>query len=213
MAIRNRTTLTLFGLLLTLGFAALPISQWCNEFAGVTHLIGYEVIWWTAITLVLLYVRLIERRPFSSIGFRSLGFADVLIGILAGVVILAGLAGIYYRLFPALHLSETQPMNQLLATPFWWRLISVIRAAVAEEILFRGYAIERMQELTGSVKIAASISWAVFTLEHVGPWGWAHLLLAGFGGGILTLLYLWRRNLWVNMIAHFMVDGAAVLLG
>jgi membrane protease YdiL (CAAX protease family) len=28
---------------------------------------------------------------------------------------------------------------------------------------------------------------------------------------MLTLLYAWRRNLWVNMIAHFVIDGVAVL--
>ena len=26
------------------------------------------------------------------------------------------------------------------------------------------------------------------------------------------LLYIWRRNLWVNMLAHFVVDGVAFLL-
>jgi membrane protease YdiL (CAAX protease family) len=103
-------------------------------------------------------------------------------------------------------------VNRLLATPFWWRFISVIRAAVAEEILFRGYALERLQELTGSLHLAAGLSWMVFTLEHVGPWQRSHLLIAGFGGVVLTLLYLWRRNLWVNIIAHLIVDGAAVLL-
>jgi membrane protease YdiL (CAAX protease family) len=51
----------------------------------------------------------------------------------------------------------------------------------------------------------------IFTLEHVGSWGWSHVLLAGFGGIMLTILYCWRRKLWVNIIAHFIVDGVAVL--
>jgi membrane protease YdiL (CAAX protease family) len=213
MAIKNRRTLlSLVGLLLTFGFPALPISRWENEFASVRHLVGYEIIWWALIGLVLLYVRLVERRPLTSIGFRVPGIRDVLIAIPAGVVMLAGLAAIYYVLFPALHLSEGQQMNQLIATPFWWRFISVIRAAVGEEVLFRGYAIERLQELTGSRTVAAVLSCAVFSLAHVGPWGWSHLLIAGFGGVMLTALYLWRRNLWVNIIAHFIVDGVAVLL-
>jgi membrane protease YdiL (CAAX protease family) len=213
MAIKNRSTLlTLVGLLLTFGFPVLPISRWENEFANVRHLVGYESIWWALIGSVLLYVRLVERRPLTSIGFRVPRTRDVLIGILAGVLMLASLAAIYYVLFPALHLNEGQQMNQLIATPFWWRFISVIRAAVGEEVLFRGYAIERLQELTGSRTVAAVLSCAVFSLAHVGPWGWSHLLIAGFGGVTLTVLYLWRRNLWVNIIAHFIVDGVAVLL-
>jgi uncharacterized protein len=51
-----------------------------------------------------------------------------------------------------LHLSESQQMNQLVSTPFWWRAISVIRAAVGEEVLFRGYAISRSRELSGSLR-------------------------------------------------------------
>ena len=213
MPLKNhRTALTIFGLLLTLGVPALPISQWENEFASVSHLVGYEIIWWALVALVLLYVHLGEVRPLASIGFHAPGVRGVFIGIAAGPIIIAGLAGIYFVVLPALHLSETQQMNQLLATPFWWRFISVIRAAVAEEILFRGYAIERMKELIGSRNIAAVVSCTIFALEHVGPWGWGHLLIAGFGGAVLTALYLWRRNLWVNMIAHFIVDTAGVLL-
>jgi len=211
--VNKRSVLTIIGIVMALGVPALPLSRWENEFAGVGHLVGYEIIWWALVAFVLLYVRLVERRPLSSIGFRSPGIAGLLLAIPAGAVILAGLAAIYYVLFPALHISENQQMSQLIATPFWWRFISVIRAAVGEEVLFRGYAIERTQELTGSLTIASILSCAVFALEHVGPWGWGHLLIAGFGGAMLTLLYLWRRNLWVNVIAHFIVDGAVVLLG
>jgi uncharacterized protein len=213
MGIKNRRTLlTLVGLLFTLGFPTLPISRWENEFANIRHLVGYEIIWWALIGLVLLYVRSVERRPLTSIGFRAPGVRGVLMAIAVGVVMLAGLAAIYYVLFPALHMSEGQQMNQLIATPFLWRFISVIRAAVGEEVLFRGYAIERLQELTGSRTVAAVLSCTVFSLAHVGPWGWSHLLIAGFGGIMLTALYLWRRNLWINIVAHFIVDGVVVLL-
>jgi membrane protease YdiL (CAAX protease family) len=208
---KNNTSLIIIGLLITLGFSALPISKWEDEFASVWHLIGYEAIWWTIVMLVLVYVRLIERRPLASIGLISMGVKDIFIGILTGIIIVVGLGVIYYGLFPALSLNEDNQVNQLIATPFLWRFFSVIRAAVGEEILFRGYAIERLQEITGSKFAAAVFSCTIFTLEHVGPWGWSHLLLAGFGGIILTVLYLWRRNLWVNIVAHFIVDGASFL--
>jgi membrane protease YdiL (CAAX protease family) len=208
----RRIVLSLGGLLITLGVPALPISKWEKEFASVKHLVGYEIIWWILVGFVLFFVLRVERRPLSSVGLQEPGIRGVLIAISAGIVILAGLAAIYYVVFPALHISESQSMNQLLATPYWWRFISVIRAAVGEEVLFRGYGIERLRELMGSLPLAAVLSCAVFTIEHVGRWGWSHLLIAGFGGVMLTALYLWRRNLWVNVISHFMVDGAAVLL-
>lgn len=209
---KNTTLQSVLGLIIAFGFASLPISRWINEFANTRHLVAYEVIWWVFIVALLLYVRFVEHRPFSSIGFRPINVKDIFMAVLTGVIIVAGLAGIYYVLLPALHLNEDQQVNQLISTPFWWRLISVIRAAVCEEIIFRGYGIERLQELTSSRTMAGFLSWAIFTLDHVGPWAWSHIFLAGFGGLIFTILYLWRRKLWVNIIAHFIVDGAAVLL-
>jgi membrane protease YdiL (CAAX protease family) len=208
---KRRVVLTLVGLGITLGFAALPTSKWENEFAGTWHLVGYEIIWWAVAAVVLLHVHLLEGRRMESIGFRKPGIRDVLIGAAGGIVTLAGLAAIYYVLFPALHFNEEQQVNQLLATPFWWRFISVVRAAVAEEVLLRGYAIERLEQLTG-ISFAGGVSCAIFALEHAGPWGWPHVIIAGFGGISLTLLYIWRRNLWVSIIAHFIIDGTSVLL-
>ncbi len=202
---------TLAGLVLTLGLASLPFSKWYDEFADVTHLIGNEAIWWAYIAIVLLYVLKVERRPLSSIGFRKPTLKDIGIGVLAGVVVIAMLGFIYFVVFPLLHLGDVHKFDPLLATPFWWRLISTVRAAVAEEVLFRGYAIERLEESTGSRTIAGVVSCAIFALDHVSSWGWDHLVIAGAGGIAFTLIYLWRRNLWITILAHFIVDAGAVL--
>jgi len=44
-------------------------------------------------------------------------------------------------------------------------------------------------------------------------WGWAHLIVAAFGGAVLTVLYLYRRDLACNMVAHLITDGVGFLLG
>jgi membrane protease YdiL (CAAX protease family) len=75
-----------------------------------------------------------------------------------------------------------------------------------------GIPIERLEELTGSRLIAGVISWAAFTFVHLAAWGWPQLIVAGFGGVMLTVLYLWRRNLYSNIIAHWIADGAGFLL-
>ena len=213
MTEKNRSTiLAVIGIVATLGFPALPTGTWYDKYVGKQHLLGYEFVWWGMVAAVLLYVLLAERRPLASVGFRTPGFRDILIGIAGGIVMLAGLALIYYVIFPALHVNEVQQINEVVATPFWWRLITVIRAAVAEEVLFRGYAIERIEQVTASVRIAGVVSCVVFAAEHVGYWGWPHLLVAGFAGAVLTVLYIWRRNLWVTIVAHFIVDGVAFLI-
>lgn len=202
----------LIGLILTLGFFSLPVGAWINQFADLARMIAYELIIWSWVALMLLYVARVERRPLSSIGFRMPGIRDGVIGVLTGVLILVALGLIYYVMFPLLHWNEQQQINQVAVMPRWLSVLIVVRAAVSEEILFRGYAIERIEQLTGNRSIAGIVSCLVFTLDHIGFWGWHHVFIAGLAGAILTLLYLWRRNLWVNMLAHFIVDGAAFLL-
>ena len=198
------------GLLLTLGGGNLLLGR--VHIPGLGPLAAREVLWWLAVIVVLLYGVFIERLPLSSIGFRAFGFRSCLAAVSAGVVMLVGISMIYSVVFQLLHLQmNTRQMNQILATPFWCRVAMVTRAAVAEETLFRGYPIERLEKLTRSTLVAAGISWAAFTIAHLSGWGWAQLIVAGFCGIVLTLLYLWRRNLWVNMMAHWITDGAGFL--
>jgi len=201
------------GLLLSLGGANLPLGAWGERLRVFGPLLGHEVLWWALVAVILLYVSLVERQPLPSIGFRRFGIWGVLSAILAGVLMVVGIVLIYSVVFPTLHLQmNTRQMSHLLATPFWYRLMLVTRAAFAEETLFRGYPIERLKEITGSNPVAGIVSWAAFTIAHLNSWGWAQLLVAGFGGVILTVLYLWRRNLWVNIIAHWIADGSGFLM-
>ena len=213
VAKNRRVAWSAIGVALALGFPFLPIGTWVNPFASTAHFVSYEAIWWAVVAIMLVFVRVVERRPFSSIGFRPLRRTDVLIAIAAGIGILAGLAGIFYLVLPRLGLRLDDQMSQLLTIPLWSRCALVIRASVAEEVLYRGYAIERLTELTRHRGVAAALSCVLFTVVHLEYWGWGHLLIAGFAGIGLTLLYLWRRNLGVNILAHAVVDGAAILTG
>ena len=202
---------TILGLLLTLGVGSLPFPVWDNELKDVAHMLGNEAIYWGLVAATLAYVVFVEKRALSSIGFRVPAVRDLLLGSAFAVVIIAGLAVLYLLVLPALHLGEEQAVGTLMAAPAWWLAISVIRAGVSEEVLFRGYPIERLQSLTGSRSVAALLPLALFALAHVGSWGWTHLIVAAFGGAMLTWLYVWKRNLWVNIVAHVLVDGVALL--
>jgi uncharacterized protein len=201
------------GLLLAFGGISLPFGTWDHALASVGHMAANELVYWGLVAAVLLYVLLIERRPLASIGLRKPSGRDIFAALVMGVLMIGVLAVMYLVVFPALHWDETQQLQTLTAVPFWLRFLSVVRAAVSEEVLFRGYALERVQELTGSRSVAGIFTWAIFTLEHLSYWGWHHLLVAGTAGALLTVLYLWRRNLWANMLAHFMVDAVGFLLG
>jgi uncharacterized protein len=211
LAVRGAWRTSALGVLLALGFFSLPVGSWIHDDAGLANRLGYELIVWAWVAGMLLYVVRVERRPLSSIGFRPASVKDGIIAILSGIVILALLALIALVVFPALHWSESSQEASILALPYWLNVLIVVRAAVSEEILFRGYPMERLEELTGSRAIAGVVACAVFTVDHISFWGWHHIFIAGSAGAALTLLYLWRRNIWVNMLAHFIVDAAAFL--
>jgi membrane protease YdiL (CAAX protease family) len=197
---------TRLGLVLVLVLGSAPYASWLDEFAGTTNLIAHEAVWWLLVVAVLACVRGIERRSLASIGLRTPRVVDLAIGVVAGLAIVVALGAIY-----AVLVGDQPELEQLVATPLWWRAISVVRAAVAEEVLFRGYAIERSFELTRSRVGAVLLPCVVFAAAHVAPWGWRHVIVAGTGGLLFSALYMWRRNLWVAIIAHAIVDGIAVM--
>ena len=116
-------------------------------------------------------------------------------------------------IFPALGLSMNEATTiAVKAMPLWFRVILILRAAVFEEIFYRGFVIERLTELTRLRWLAALISLTAFTQAHLSGWGWAHLMIAGFGGIALTVLYLLRRDLASNIVAHLLTDAVGFLV-
>ncbi|MGB6131707.1 MAG: CPBP family intramembrane glutamic endopeptidase [Acidobacteriaceae bacterium] len=205
---KQAVSVTLFGL-----FLALVCPEIFVLANGHAHLLGGELLFWALTIALLVYVVAVEKRPLASIGLRRPTWRTAVWGVCAGLVMLVGIGLIYGVAFRVLHLTmNMQAMARLLALPFGARLLLVVRAALFEEIAWRGYAIERLTELTGSRMAAATIAWAAFTVAHLSYWGAAQLIVAGFGGLVLTVLYVWRRDLPSNMLAHFLTDGAGLLL-
>ena len=209
----SRRVVTLIGLTIALVVPAMGPTKYLPAMAGFDPMVVREWFWWALLAVVLLYVLVVERRPLSSIGFRRPSWKTFVFGVLFGILGVAGISAIYLVLFPILHLQmNAQELGKLLHTPFWYRFLLVTRAATMEETLFRGYGIERTAELTGSRWLAGAVTWGLFAFAHLSAWGWAQLIIAGYGGLVLTLLYLWRRDLVCNMIAHWVTDGAGFLL-
>jgi membrane protease YdiL (CAAX protease family) len=175
--------------------------------------LGREAVFWALTAGLIAYVLLFERRPLASLCLRSPTWKSLGIGVAAAAVMFAGIAMIYVVVFPALGLSSNPGgLSAIKELPLWLRIMLVIRAASFEELFYRGFMIERLSEITGRRWLAAIISLGAFSFAHLGYWGWAHLIVAGFGGALLTGLYLWRRDLAANMIAHFFTDAIAFLI-
>jgi membrane protease YdiL (CAAX protease family) len=191
----------------------LPWPAWLFPGNTIPAQMMREAAFWVMAACLLFYLARIERTPLSSIGLVRPGWRTLAFGVAGAAVTVAGIALIYIVVFPMLGVPQEAQMNEIAALPLWLRLAIVTRAAVFEEIFYRGFAIERITELTGSRRLAALVSLAAFTFAHLQYWGWAHLLVAAFGGAVLTLMYLFRRDLGANMLAHWLTDAVGFLLG
>jgi membrane protease YdiL (CAAX protease family) len=204
----------LFGAVLVLIVFQSPLPRLLVRGQGLSAYVGREAVFWVMTLFLIVYVGFIERRPMSSIGLKRPTWKSVAYGLAGAFTMIAGMALVYMVVFPALGLMmrETQ-MDVIKSMPLWFRVSLIARAAVFEEIYYRGFAIERLTELTGFRWLAALISLAAFTFAHLAYWGWAHLIVAAFGGAVLTVLYLFRRDLACNMVAHLVTDGVGFLFG
>lgn len=203
--------LRLIGLVFALG-VGFPLTHWGEIYVHAGDLWTAELLWWVAVLVLLDYVLAAERRPLSSIGFRRPRGWDIGWGLIFGIALLVGAGVIDSILLPALHMQINLSTYQtIMGAPLGYRVALVTRAAVCEEILFRGYSIERLREWSGSVWLAGLVSVVVFTLLHLSSWGAPQLIVAGYGGVLLTVLYVWRRNTWGNFVAHWIGDCGFIL--
>jgi membrane protease YdiL (CAAX protease family) len=99
----------------------------------------------------------------------------------------------------------------VLAWPLWLRVAAVLTGGLVEEVLYRGYAITRLERLAGSPLVAAAVSVAVFALAQAPLWGPGPVVSFLFSGGFLAAFFLWRRDLVANVIAHVSVDALGLV--
>jgi membrane protease YdiL (CAAX protease family) len=207
---------SLIGLILVIFVPLLPVGKWLAPSDTIPQLLVHEAVWWSYAIAVLLWLHFVERRPLDSIGFRRPTLKTLLYGVLAAVALALVFVIQFSVIVPLFHLNANPAVaerNLILSRPFWYRVLLVLRAAVVEEILWRGYMIEKVRQLGGSTALAVLISVGTFTWAHFAGWGLVHLIPVCAGGLIFALLYVWRKDLPSNMLAHFITDGAGFLLG
>lgn len=156
-----------------------------------------------------------ERRTLSSIGIKP----SILKSIAWGGAFALFLILVYSPFLGWLMALAripwfTEGIAKLAVYPAWYLTLMIVIGGTAEELLHRGYLIERLAELTGSYFMAGVASVVVNALSHVPMWGWRTSLTFVLSGAVITLFYLWRRDLLANIIAHVVTDfvGLVVLV-
>ena len=140
------------------------------------------------IGVVLLFGRVLEKRPFTSMGFvRSRALPDYGLGFLAGSVLFA-VAALVCLLCGAVRIERSAS-----ASPWWIAayLIGFMVQGLSEEMLCRGYLLTALRERMSS-SAAVLFSALVFAALHMGNAGltvigFLNVLLFGVFAGMVFL--------------------------
>lgn len=162
-----------------------------------------ELIILALVAILFWIIRSREKLPLSSIGLTSQEFGPALFWSLAAMLMFA--VGIAACLAVLPLIGFTYGSSSGPAVPIGVNLLLYARAGIAEEVFYRGYAIERIEALTGNRAMAAAVPLLIFAGSHFSQ-GPAGILITFVLGAIATSIYLWKRNLLILIIAHFMVD-------
>ena len=173
---------------------------------------GLFVMWFLAVAVVLLTLWA-EKRPLSSIGWESPTVKLTLIGVGLGVLLsltVPALSVLSGMMIPS---DEAGSIESAVQISGFIMLAGVITAGITEEILYRGYALERLLDWTGSKWISSIISLVFFTVLHISGWNMAHIVGVVIPlGAAMIALYWWKRNLILVIIVHIVINLPLVFL-
>jgi membrane protease YdiL (CAAX protease family) len=198
---------------LALPLLGMPLSYWItanflqsmerNQRTLVSSLITFGLAA-GVVAVVLLW----EKQKLSTMGIRPQTRRSIIIALSASIVIAVGGTLISLGLFKLLNLPmPTLPTERITGFPLWLALWIVISSSIAEEVLYRGFVLERLGQVTGSIWTGGLITLSWFTLLHL-PLGLAYTLLIVLPTSIMiTLLYIWRRDLIATIIVHLVFNA------
>jgi membrane protease YdiL (CAAX protease family) len=169
------------------------------------QVLGREMGVFLLMAMLLWIVKRWEVLPLTSIGLRvnMLG-KSLQRGLWLAAIVLVATIGLYLGLRGVgVHLGE-EHINAFHPSLLVVTVV-MLRAGITEEIFYRGFAIERLQSLTGSKHIAALVPLAAFAVAHYRQ-GMGGIVAAFVLGGIFTWFYMKYRDLLASMTAHFLGD-------
>jgi len=153
-----------------------------------------------------------DTKSIISAVLKSLPvFALAIVAFAAGAVLMANLVGMP----ESADMSKYDYLQGNLGMTLLALASVYIVSSFAEEVIYRGFLITRIQELLASGKLATSfavvLSSLIFGLVH-SDWGLTGMVQASCMGFALGASYLIvKRNLWVTILAHAYMDTILIL--
>jgi membrane protease YdiL (CAAX protease family) len=151
------------------------------------------------------------KEALKNVGLSLVVFVLAMLGFVIGSIVMANITGI----------PEPSDMSayDYLKDNIGLLLLSLIGiyivSSFGEEVVYRGFLITRITELSGNTKwgriIAVLISAIIFGFAHYG-WGPMGIVQTFFMGLALGICYFWlKRKLWILILAHAYMDTILIL--
>jgi membrane protease YdiL (CAAX protease family) len=210
---------TIIGLVLSL-FGFLFVSVISNRLqansalsSNTTTLLEFLLVW-ILTGVVILIVLQGENRPLTSVGVKTITGKEVLLAIVIGIILSLSVPVLTLIVSQIIPVSEEGSIASVAeSVPAFILLLGILTAGITEEVLFRGYPIERITEITGNKWVALAVSVVAFILPHVAGWNLTHVIAVVIPlGFVMAGLYLWKRNLIFNMSVHILIDLPLVFI-
>ena len=195
---------------LVLALLGPPAALLAFRRAGLDRL-TFGALWLLAALAVLIAV-IGSSRWLSDLGLSTVSPKSLAYSFLAAVSAIVIVAWAQALQRSAFGVSETQKrvFHKLVSRSPRFKLLVLLTAAVAEEILYRGYAIGIGQHFLG-VWSATCLSIAIFTVCHY-RWGGAHLVSVFLLAIIFSLLFVLTNDLVACILAHAAVNAVGYFL-
>lgn len=164
--------------------------------------IAIAIEWALVAALLLVWLPRMERSTRSSVGMgrwrnRYLWLGTVWFLAATAVSAVVGAA------LNAVGLESLADMRLMLSGYAWPTLLALaVTGPVVEEVLYRGYLIERVLLLNGRMWVAGGVSWLAFTGAHLGFFGLGATLNTAVLSGALVWLYVRERSIWPVVVLH-----------
>ena len=189
----------------------LDVPRWVDASATRSFLANSLASWLLVGVLLVIVVYWVRRR-LASIGIRVPSRREVAVGIGAGFGgVVLGLVAIGVAV-ATFQLEQPETLSALSQLSLPVQVTIVATAVITEEVLWRGYPIERLTELTGNIWIGAVVSGVVFLAVHYPAWG----LVGAIPQAVFTLVivgvYVWSRNVVACMCTHGVINVLTILV-